>query len=59
MWGLPADGLEPPPDLTGVTLRVVKKTNATHGHHGEMAHGEIYYVDQPAPGYPDPPSYAS
>ena len=47
VWGEPADGFEPPPDLTGVTLLVVKRANATYGHHGEMAHGEIYYVDKP------------
>ena len=48
VWGSTADGLEPPPNLANVTLRVVKHSNATHGHHGEMAHGEIYYVDTPA-----------
>jgi len=47
VWGSAEDGLEPPPDLTGVPLHVVKRANATHAHHGEMAHGEIYYVDQP------------
>merc|ERR1712216_260299 len=41
VWGNPEDGLEPPPDLAGVMLRVVKTANATYGHHGEMAHGEI------------------
>lgn len=35
MWSSsPADGLSPPPDLTGVTLRVIKRCNATYGHHG-------------------------
>ena len=45
VWGRAVDGLEPPPDLAGVVLRIVKRANATFGHHGEMAHGEIYYVD--------------
>ena len=34
LWGHPEDGLEAPPDLTGVTLRVVKKADATYAHHG-------------------------
>lgn len=50
VWGSPEDGLEKGPDLTDVVLRVVKHTNATYGHHGEMAHGEIYYVDTPKTG---------
>jgi hypothetical protein len=45
VWGRESDGLAPPPNLTGIALRVVKKSNATYGHHGEMAHGEIYYID--------------
>lgn len=47
LWGSPENGLEKGPDLTDVVLRVVKHTNATYGHHGEMAHGEIYYIDTP------------
>ena len=27
-----------------VTLRIVKTSNATYGHHGEMAHGQFYYA---------------
>ena len=50
VWGREEDGLEPPPDLTGITLKVVKTANATYGHHGEMAHGEIYYEGTPASG---------
>merc|ERR1711920_56730 len=44
VWGGSEFGLEPPPLVTGVTLRVVKHTNSTYGHHGEMAHGEIFYT---------------
>jgi len=48
LWGSPEHGLEAPIDISNITLRVVKRANATYGHHGEMAHGEIYYVDTPA-----------
>ena len=47
VWGAPEHGLEAPPNVRDVTLRVVKRANGTYGHHGEMAHGEIYYVDIP------------
>jgi hypothetical protein len=47
LWGSASDGLEEPFDISNITLRVVKRANATYGHHGEMAHGEIYYVDTP------------
>jgi hypothetical protein len=50
LWGSTADGLEAPFDISNITLRVVKRANATYGHHGEMAHGEIYYVDTPRTG---------
>lgn len=43
LWGSPEYGLTPPPNLNGVTLRIVKTSNATYGHHGEMAHGQFYY----------------
>ena len=36
-WGGAENGLEPPPDLTGVPLHVVKTANATLGHYGEMS----------------------
>jgi hypothetical protein len=36
--------LQAPPSLGGVPLRVVKRCNATFGHHGEMAHGQIFYA---------------
>lgn len=47
LWGNPEDGLEAPIDVSNITLHVVKRANGTYGHHGEMAHGEIYYVDMP------------
>ena len=46
VWGAKADGFEEPPQLTGLTVTVVKKCNGTYGHHGEMAHGQIYYVSE-------------
>ena len=39
-WGDAAFGLEPPPDLSGVPLHMVKTCNATYGHYGEMAGGQ-------------------
>ena len=44
LWGSPEHGLDPPPNLDGVTMRIVKRSNATYGHHGEMAHGQFYYA---------------
>jgi len=35
--------LEPPPDMTNRVMRVAKTSNATYGHHGEMAHGQFYW----------------
>ena len=46
LWGSPEHGLDPPPSLEGLTLRIVKKSNATYGHHGEMAHGQFYYASE-------------
>lgn len=40
VWGSSEYGLEPPIDLDGVPLHVVKKANATHGHYGEMSGGQ-------------------
>ena len=37
---------KPAPDLSGVPLRIVKRCNATYGHHGEMAHGQVFYEAQ-------------
>ena len=44
LWGKAEYGLTAPPNLDGVTLHVVKTSNATYGHHGEMAHPQVYYV---------------
>eukprot|EP00947_MAST-08B_sp_MAST-8B-sp1_P006484 g6484.t1 len=44
LWGKAEHGLAAPPDLDGITLHVVKTSNATCGHHGEMAHPQVYYV---------------
>lgn len=43
IWGSPEYGLESPPDVTGLTLHSVKTSNATYGHHGEMAWQQMYY----------------
>jgi len=37
LWGDEALGLEAPADVDGVPLHIVKKTNATFGHYGEMS----------------------
>jgi len=47
LWGSPKHGLEPPPLMSGVTIRVVAITNATYGHHGEMALPEVSLVEGP------------
>lgn len=39
-WGDSEFGLEPPPDLTGLPLHMIKTANATDGHYGEMAGGQ-------------------
>jgi len=39
-WGAAEFGLEPEPNLTGVPLYMVKTSNATWGHYGEMAGGQ-------------------
>lgn len=36
---------DPPVDLNGVTLYIKKLSNATYGHHGEMAHSQFYFVE--------------
>jgi hypothetical protein len=43
LWGGAEFGLEPPPDTTGHILHSVKTSNATYGHHGEMAWQQMYY----------------
>ena len=41
LWGSPEHGLETPPVMNGVTVKVVAVTNTTHAHHGEMALPEV------------------
>lgn len=36
LWGAKEFGLEPPPNLDGVTMHTIKTADATYGHHGEM-----------------------
>jgi len=43
-WGGAEYGLEPPPDLSGVPLHIVKTANATLGHYGEMAGGQPWVI---------------
>ena len=40
VWGGAEWGLEPPQQLDGVPLHIVKTCNATLGHYGEMAGGQ-------------------
>ena len=35
--------IQEPPDVTGKTLHTVKTSNATYGHHGEMAWQQMYF----------------
>ena len=44
LWGSPEDGLNPPPLMTGMTIKVISLTNNTYGHHGEMALPELSFV---------------
>ena len=44
LWGDARFGLEEPPDVSGHMLHTVKTSNATYGHHGEMAWQQMYYV---------------
>jgi len=43
-WGGKEFGLEPPADLDGVPLHMVKTANATYGHYGEMAGGQPWVI---------------
>lgn len=43
LWGSAEFGLEPPIDTSGYTLHTVKTSNATYGHHGEMAWQQMYF----------------
>lgn len=45
LWGDAKFGLTEPPSMKGVTLHVVKHSNATYGHHGEMAWLQMFYVN--------------
>jgi hypothetical protein len=44
LWGGAEHGLTPPPDVNGAALYSVKTSNATWGHHGEMAWQQMFYV---------------
>ena len=35
-------GLDPSPNLDGVTMHTIKTSNATAGHHGEMAWQQMF-----------------
>ena len=41
LWGKPEHGLEAPPLMNGVTIKVVAVTDYADGHHGEMAVPEV------------------
>ena len=43
-WGSGEFGLEAPPDLQDVPLHMVKVSNATYGHYGEMAGGQPWVL---------------
>ena len=46
LWGDAKYGLQPPPQTSGYTLHSVKTSNATYGHHGEMAWQQMYFFDE-------------
>ena len=43
-WGKSENGLEPPLDLDGLPLFIVKHSNASWGHYGEMAGGQPWSI---------------
>lgn len=45
IWGSSEFGLEAPPNVDGYVLGSVKTSNATFGHHGEMAWQQMLYVN--------------
>ena len=45
IWGNPKHGLEAPLNIDGVVLHTVKTSNATAGHHGEMAWQQMFMTD--------------
>jgi len=51
LWGSAEFGLEEPPDTDGgrYVLGSVKTSNATYGHHGEMAWQQMLFVSPKAP----------
>jgi hypothetical protein len=46
VWGKEEHGLQLPVDVDGVMLKTVKASNATAGHHGEMAWQQMFMVDE-------------
>lgn len=44
LWGDAKYGLEEPPSVEGYVLHSVKTSNATYGHHGEMAWQQMYLI---------------
>ena len=49
LWGSKEHGLTEPPATSskaGYVLGSVKTSNATYGHHGEMAWQQMYYFDE-------------
>eukprot|EP00966_Prymnesium_polylepis_P246501 5701287-Prymnesium_polylepis.1 len=42
IWGNETHGLAAPPQTDGYLLHSVKTSNATYGHHGEMAWQQMY-----------------
>ena len=47
LWGSGEHGLEPPYLVSGKVLHAVKRSNATNGHHGEMAWLQMLYTEDP------------
>lgn len=45
LWGSEEFGLEAPPETGGYVLGSVKASNATYGHHGEMAWQQMYFFE--------------
>lgn len=48
LWGSEDFGLTAPPSVEGYVLGTVKTSNATYGHHGEMAWQQMYIFHDPA-----------
>jgi len=44
LWGESKYGLEEPIDLSQYILHTVKTSNATFGHHGEMAWQQLFVI---------------